>query len=89
MNDEPGRGEATTGAAESESVEAPGEVLFISDQYPVPPDFKAGYVATKDGARLRYACWQATGRPLKGTVLICSGRNEFIEKYAASGKIIV
>jgi lysophospholipase len=34
-----------------------------------------------DGKRLRFARFGATGRPLKGTVIIFAGRNECIEKY--------
>jgi lysophospholipase len=33
------------------------------------------------GGRLRYACWNASGTP-RGTVLLLTGRGEFIEKYA-------
>jgi lysophospholipase len=33
------------------------------------------------GARLRYACWNAPGAA-RGTVVILTGRGEFIEKYA-------
>jgi lysophospholipase len=35
------------------------------------------------GGRLRYACWNAsgTGKP-RGTILLLTGRGEFIEKYA-------
>jgi lysophospholipase len=33
------------------------------------------------GARLRYACWNVPGTP-KGTVVLLTGRGEFIEKYA-------
>jgi lysophospholipase len=33
------------------------------------------------GARLRYACWNASGTP-RGTILLLTGRGEFIEKYA-------
>lgn len=33
------------------------------------------------GARLRYACWHARGAP-RGSVVLLTGRGEFIEKYA-------
>ena len=33
------------------------------------------------GGRLRYACWNASGTP-RGTILLLTGRGEFIEKYA-------
>jgi lysophospholipase len=34
------------------------------------------------GARLRYACWNASGTTTRGTVVVLTGRAEFIEKYA-------
>ena len=37
----------------------------------------AGY----DGTKLRYACWEATRGPKRGTVCIFPGRGEYIEKY--------
>ena len=33
------------------------------------------------GARLRYACWNVPGTP-RGSVVVLTGRGEFIEKYA-------
>ncbi|MGH1417286.1 MAG: alpha/beta fold hydrolase [Hyphomicrobiaceae bacterium] len=55
---------------------------FISlARNPVPSgailDMFAGY----DGAQLRYARWEPTRGPRRGTVCICPGRGEFIEKY--------
>ena len=35
-----------------------------------------------DGARLRYACWNVPGTKAKGSVVLLTGRGEFIEKYA-------
>jgi len=40
----------------------------------------------RDRAHLRYACWNAKGTPgttPRGTILLLTGRGEFIEKYAA------
>ena len=48
---------------------------------PIPEDGRVGFVDTPDGARLRYARWQSTLRPTKGTVIILQGRAENIEKY--------
>lgn len=48
---------------------------------PAPEKAVAGYLAARDGVRFRYAHFAATGRPLKGTVIILPGRNEAIEKY--------
>ncbi len=48
---------------------------------PVPENAVAGFLTARDGVRLRYARFAATGRPLKGTVIVLPGRNETIEKY--------
>ena len=48
---------------------------------PTPDRATAGFMTARDGVRLRYARFGATGRPLKGTVIILPGRNECIEKY--------
>lgn len=47
---------------------------------PVPDDFVAGVVKTRDGFSLRFARWlPPAGR--RGTVCIFQGRSEWIEKY--------
>jgi lysophospholipase len=53
----------------------------------VPPDLASTYRPAdrygfyeNDGARLRYACW-TQGAP-RGSVVLLTGRGEFIEKYA-------
>jgi lysophospholipase len=48
---------------------------------PTPERATAGFMTARDGLRLRYARFGATGRPLKGTVIILPGRNECVEKY--------
>lgn len=48
---------------------------------PVPENANAGYLTARDGVKLRFARFGATGRPMKGTVVILPGRNECIEKY--------
>jgi lysophospholipase len=48
---------------------------------PMPELAVAGHFTAGDGVRLRYARFAATGRPLKGTVIVLTGRNECIEKY--------
>ncbi len=48
---------------------------------PVPSGARAGILQSYDGTRLRYATWQATRRPLRGTACLFPGRGEFIEKY--------
>ena len=54
----------------------------------VPPSLRATYRAAdrfgfleRAGARIRYAWWNALAVP-RGTVVILTGRGEFIEKYA-------
>jgi lysophospholipase len=54
----------------------------------VPTNLAATYVVPdrcgfleRSGARLRYACWNVPGTP-RGTVVVLTGRGEFIEKYA-------
>ncbi|MBN9237218.1 MULTISPECIES: alpha/beta fold hydrolase [Phyllobacteriaceae] len=48
---------------------------------PVPENAVAGFFTTRDRKQIRYARFAATGRPLKGTVVLLPGRNECIEKY--------
>ncbi len=55
--------------------------LFETEKNPIPDGAVVGAINTPDGISLRYAHWQAIKRPSKGTVLILTGRTEFIEKY--------
>ncbi len=48
---------------------------------PVPSGATAGVFKAPDGAELRYAVWQASRGPRRGTVCLFGGRTEFIEKY--------
>lgn len=48
---------------------------------PVPAGAVTGAFAGYDGLQLRYACWQPTRGPVRGTVCIFPGRGEYIEKY--------
>lgn len=48
---------------------------------PVPENASGGYFTATDGKKIRYACFNAGARPLKGTVIVLPGRNECIEKY--------
>jgi lysophospholipase len=48
---------------------------------PVPSGVVAGTFAGHDGITLRFARWDATRGPRRGTVCILQGRGEFIEKY--------
>jgi lysophospholipase len=48
---------------------------------PVPSGARSGVFEAHDGVRLRYALWDASRRPRRGTVCVFGGRGEFIEKY--------
>ena len=48
---------------------------------PVPSGAMVGTFAGYDGAALRYARWEPTRGPRRGTVCVFPGRGEFIEKY--------
>ncbi len=48
---------------------------------PVPSGAVVGTFAGYDGAPLRYAWWEATRGPRRGTVCLFGGRGEYIEKY--------
>ncbi|MDW6025040.1 alpha/beta hydrolase [Mesorhizobium sp. BAC0120] len=56
-------------------------ILHETPGNPAPEKPVAGFLATRDGLRLRYAHFAATSRPLNGTVVVLPGRNECIEKY--------
>jgi lysophospholipase len=57
------------------------DLLFDSPDNPLPSNAEAGTFQTRDGKRVRYALFGATGRPLRGTIILLQGRNECIEKY--------
>jgi lysophospholipase len=48
---------------------------------PVPSGATVGMFKGYDGTRLRFARWDATRLPRRGTVCLFGGRTEFIEKY--------
>lgn len=48
---------------------------------PEPAGAVTGMFKGYDGTPLRYARWEATRGPMRGTVCIFTGRGEFIEKY--------
>lgn len=48
---------------------------------PIPSGATVGAFRGYDGAQLRYARWDATRMPRRGTVCLFGGRSEFIEKY--------
>ena len=57
------------------------DVLQETPGNPVPEQAVGGHFNARDGKRIRFARFAATARPLKGTVVILTGRNECIEKY--------
>src|SRR5262245_59221840 len=48
---------------------------------PVPGGVIVGELEAYDGIKLRYARWEATRGPRRGTVCLFGGRGEFIETY--------
>ncbi len=54
--------------------------LFATPDNPVPPEAIVSAARTPDGVTLRVARWSA-GAAARGTVVILTGRAEFIEKY--------
>lgn len=57
------------------------ELLVDIPENPAPDWGHAAKLVARDGKAIRYALFPAQGRPLKGTVVILTGRNECIEKY--------
>lgn len=48
---------------------------------PIPENAAGGFFTARDGKKIRYGLFAATARPMKGTVVVLTGRNECIEKY--------
>ncbi|MBZ9951989.1 alpha/beta fold hydrolase [Mesorhizobium sp. BR1-1-15] len=48
---------------------------------PRPENATGGFFTARDGKKIRYGLFAAVARPMKGTVVLLSGRNECIEKY--------
>jgi lysophospholipase len=61
--------------------EQPPMTLVALARNPVPSGAIAGLFQGYDGAPLRFARWSETTGACRGTVVIVSGRTEFIEKY--------
>jgi lysophospholipase len=57
------------------------DVIFETPDNPIPERASAGFFEGDRSRKIRYAIFGAVGRPLKGTVVILTGRNECIEKY--------
>lgn len=57
------------------------DAFFEIPGNPVPERAIVGSFLARDRKRIRYGLFRATGRPLKGTIVLLHGRNESIEKY--------
>lgn len=57
------------------------DAFFEIPGNPVPDRATVGTFMARDRRRIRYALFRATSHPVKGTVILLHGRNEFIEKY--------
>lgn len=55
--------------------------LIALARNPVPTGAIAGEFEGFDGAKLRYARWEPTRGPRRGTICCFTGRSEYIEKY--------
>jgi lysophospholipase len=55
--------------------------LIALAKNPVPSGATTGIFKCSDGVRLRFARWDATRGPVRGTICLFQGRGEFIEKY--------
>ena len=55
--------------------------LIALAKNPVPSGARVGTFAGYDGAPLRYARWEPTRSPRRGTICLFGGRADFIEKY--------
>ena len=78
------RDSAVSGNAGSLLPDAQGDArmdLVSLAHNPVPGGATAGLLTSFDGVRLRFARWNATRGPRRGTVCLFGGRGEFIEKY--------
>lgn len=70
-------------AVESDAPAPPPRVFDLVSlaRNPVPSGGVVGGFASFDGLQLRFARWDATRGPRRGTACIFPGRTEFIEKY--------
>jgi lysophospholipase len=55
--------------------------LVVLAKNPVPSGAQTGMFRGHGGVRLRFARWEATRGPVRGTVCVFQGRSEYIEKY--------
>ncbi len=62
--------------------------LIVTPDNPPPPGGVTTTLRAIDGMSLRVARWHPEGEPL-GTVVICQGRAEFIEKYFETARELI
>lgn len=76
--DEPPLAFTASGARPAAVPEAVRGTYVGADRY--------GYVTAPDGATLRFGIWRAIVNPARGSIVLLTGRAEFIDKYA--GEVI-
>ncbi|TIU63034.1 MAG: alpha/beta hydrolase, partial [Mesorhizobium sp.] len=57
------------------------DFFHLTEDNPAPRNAASGFFTTPDGKKIRYGVFAAVARPLLGTVVLLTGRNECIEKY--------
>ncbi|AZO11664.1 MULTISPECIES: alpha/beta hydrolase [unclassified Mesorhizobium] len=57
------------------------DLFHQTEDNPAPQNAGGGLFTTRDGKKIRYGVFGAVSRPLQGTVVLLTGRNECIEKY--------
>jgi lysophospholipase len=57
------------------------DLFHQTEGNPAPEHAAGGFFITPDGKKIRYGVFGAVTRPLQGTVVLLTGRNECIEKY--------
>jgi len=57
------------------------DIFHHTEDNPAPQNAAGGFFTTPDGKKIRYGVFAAVARPLQGTVVLLTGRNECIEKY--------
>jgi len=57
------------------------DVLINTAYNPIPEGAVADYATTPDRYKIRYARWPTSQYPCKGTIVLLSGRAEYIEKH--------
>ncbi|QQS12044.1 MAG: alpha/beta hydrolase [Rhodospirillales bacterium] len=72
--------EGTPVASTAEGAAPAAVPAVVRDTY-VAAD-RYGFLTAADGAKLRFGVWTAKATPARGSILLLTGRGEFIDKYA-------